>query len=92
MDGLDLRRKLLSLVVRQPSWRPMAESREGEILKELEAMDWVVLVEENGAYSCELTERGLERHQLWGDERRQRARVSDDESGSDQGWEERPAA
>ncbi len=93
MDGLNLRREVLTLLVRQPDWQPLVDSPQAKILEELEAMEWVLLTKEDDAYRCELTERGFERHRLWGDERRLRPRSTvENADHSEQDLDERRAA
>ncbi len=70
MEAFDWRREVLTRVVREPFWQPQVASPEGETLKDLEGMGWVVLEVDGFNYRHHLTERGLERHQSWGDERR----------------------
>jgi len=70
MELGDDRRDVLVRVVREPDWRPEVASVDGPILKELEAMGWVELSVDGFSYAIVVTERGLERHRAWGDERR----------------------
>lgn len=70
MVPFERRRAVLLRVVREPAWQPEVSSDDGRILKELEAMHWVVLEVRGFSYVVHLTERGLERHRAWGDERR----------------------
>ena len=70
MEGFDRRREVLTRVVREPMWQPDVASPEGNVLKELEGMGWVVLEVLGYAYRHHLTERGLQRHRDWGDDRR----------------------
>ena len=70
MDVFDRRRAALQRAIREPDWRPEVASDEGQALKELEDMGWVVLNVEGFCYRQVVTERGLERHSGWGDERR----------------------
>ena len=70
MEGFDQRREVLTRVVREPSWQPEVASPEGQTLKDLEGMGWVVLEVDGFTYRHHLTERGLERHRDWGDDRR----------------------
>ena len=70
MDPFERRRAVLTRVVREPAWQPEVASPEGRVLKELEMMQWVVLEVVGYSYRIHLTERGLERHREWGDERR----------------------
>lgn len=70
MDGFDRRREVLTRVVREPVWQPEVASLDGQVLKDLEAMGWVVLEVVGYTYRHHLTERGLERHREWGDDRR----------------------
>lgn len=74
MELGDDRRITLQRAVREPGWRPDVASPEGAILKELSAMGWVDLQVVGYQYCATLTERGLERHRSWGDERRMSGR------------------
>ena len=74
MDGADVRRNTLQRVVREPDWQPEIAGPEGEALRDMEILGWVVLEIAGRTYRHHLTERGLERHRLWGDERRSRSR------------------
>lgn len=71
IDGIDARRETLRRVVREPEWQPKVASPEGKVLEELAAIGWVTLETVADAYSHTVTERGLDRHRTWGDDRRQ---------------------
>lgn len=82
MKEFDIRRNVLTKVVREPDWLAPVASREGRTLKDLEAMGWVVLEVRGYAYHIQLTERGLERHREWGDDRRGSRRSSRDDQAA----------
>lgn len=77
MEAFDRRREVLTRVVREPMWQPRVASSDGETLKELEGMGWVVLEVVGYNYRHHLTEFGLERHRSWGDDRRGARRRKD---------------
>lgn len=70
MELGDDRRLTLQRAVREPGWQPDVGSPEGAVLKELAAMGWVELEIVGYQYQMTMTDRGLERHRAWGDERR----------------------
>ena len=80
MEEFDIRRNVLTQVVRDPEWLPHVASPEGYALKDLEAMGWVVLEVDGYRFRVHLTVRGLDRHRSWGDDRRRSRRcdVRDD--------------
>ena len=62
--------------IRDPEWRTEVDSDDGGALEELAELGWVELEVEGTNYVHTVTKRGLERHALWGDERRLSPRKS----------------
>ena len=78
MDRVDPRRRVLTRAVRERDWCVDVASEDGQILKELEMFGWVELTVDGFCYRHVVTERGLERHVSWGDERRESRRSAPD--------------
>lgn len=66
MDAFERRRAVLSLAVNESDWFPLVDSSNGETLRSLEGLGWVMLEKQGVAYSVTMTQRGLERYLAWG--------------------------
>ncbi len=80
MDFFDKRRQALVRAVRERDWVVSVDSADGEAMRDLEMLGWVELETVGPNYRHMLTERGLERHASWGDERRLAFRPNTDET------------
>lgn len=70
MDVIDRRRQALLRAVRERDWIVSIDSTDGEVMRDLQILGWVELEVVGPDYHHTVTDRGLERHASWGDERR----------------------